>query len=65
MKTKKSLVTRKRTRSLVKDQKGGTDFVELLIMVALIAFVVIAGVQTFGQSVMNKFTEQGGNVDGI
>jgi Flp pilus assembly pilin Flp len=64
MKTRKSLEIRKR-RSLARDQKGGTDFVELLIMVALIAFVVIAGVQTFGQSVMDKFTEQSGNVDGI
>jgi Flp pilus assembly pilin Flp len=34
-------------------------------MVALIAFVVIAGVQTFGQSVLSKFDEQSGNVDGI
>ncbi len=67
MKTQTSLQPRPRARrkSLRKDQRGGTDFVELLIMVALIAFVVIAGVQTFGESVMNKFTEQSGNVDGI
>jgi Flp pilus assembly pilin Flp len=52
-------------RSLLRDETGGTDFVELLIMVALIAFVVIAGVQTFGQSVLSKFDEQSGNVDGI
>jgi Flp pilus assembly pilin Flp len=50
---------------LLRDESGGTDFVELLIMVALIAFVVIAGVQTFGESVMNKFEEQSSNVDGI
>jgi Flp pilus assembly pilin Flp len=55
----------KAKKKLLRDERGGTDFVELLIMVALIAFVVIAGVQTFGQSVMNKFTEQSGNVDGI
>lgn len=53
------------TKSLLRDESGGTDFVELLIMIALIAFVVIAGVQTFGSSVLNKFTEQAGNVDGI
>jgi Flp pilus assembly pilin Flp len=64
MKPTKKLEAR-RTRKLSRDEKGGTDFVELLIMVALIAFVVIAGVQTFGQSVMNKFTEQSGSVDGI
>ena len=51
--------------SLLKDESGGTDFVELLIMIALVAFVVIAGVKTFGQSVLNKFNEQSGNVDGI
>lgn len=52
-------------KKLLKDEKGGTDFVELLIMVALIAFVVIAGVQTFGESVLNKFDEQSADVDGI
>ena len=56
---------KKQRARLLKDQKGGTDFVELLIMVALIAFVVIAGVQTFGESVLNKFDEQSGDVDGI
>jgi Flp pilus assembly pilin Flp len=61
----KTLKPTRKTKSLRRDEKGGTDFVELLIMVALIAFVVIAGVQTFGSSVMNKFTEQSGNVDGI
>ena len=55
----------KKKPNLLADQKGGTDFVELLIMVALIAFVVIAGVQVFGDSVMAKFEEQAGNVDGI
>jgi Flp pilus assembly pilin Flp len=52
-------------RSLWSDETGGTDFVELLIMVALIAFVVIAGVQMFGASVLAKFGEQSGNVAGI
>jgi len=51
--------------SLLKDETGGTDFVELLIMIALVAFVVIAGVRTFGQSVLSKFGEQAGNVDSI
>ncbi len=56
---------KRRNKKLSRDEKGGTDFVELLIMIALICFVVIAGVQAFGGSVLNKFTEQSGNVDGI
>ena len=62
--TTKHLTRRQRAR-LLRDEKGGTDFVELLIMVALIAFVVIAGVQTFGQSVLNQFNNQASSVDGI
>ena len=58
-------LTRNPTTSLLADETGGTDFVELLIMIALIAFVVIVGVQTFGESVLGKFEEQAGNVDGI
>lgn len=62
---KKTVIEKRQRQRLLRDQKGGTDFIELLIMVALIAFVVIAGVQTFGSSVLNKFTEESGNVDGI
>ncbi len=56
---------KRKNKKLLKNEKGGTDFVELLIMIALICFVVIAGVQAFGGSVLNKFTEQAGNVNGI
>ena len=42
----KTLKPTRKNKSLARDEKGGTDFVELLIMVALIAFVVIAGEQS-------------------
>lgn len=62
---KTKLEKRNQKKALLRDKKGGTDFVELLIMIALICFVVIAGVQAFGGSVLSKFTEQAGDVAGI
>ncbi len=46
------------TRRLVACRRGGTDFVQVLIGLALIAFVVLGGVRLFGDSVRAKFLDE-------
>ena len=45
-------------RRLVACRRGGTDFVQVLIGLALIAFVVLGGVRLFGDSVRAKFVDE-------
>jgi Flp pilus assembly pilin Flp len=52
-------------RRLFKNEKGGTDFVELLILIGFIAIAAIVAVTQFGDSIETKFGDQAGAVDGI
>ncbi len=45
-------------RRLVACRRGGTDFVQVLIALAMIAFVVLGGVRLFGDSVRAKFLDE-------
>ena len=45
-------------RRLVACCRGGTDFVQVLIALALIAFVVLGGVRLFGRRVRAKFGDE-------
>jgi hypothetical protein len=44
-------------RSLLRDQRGGVEFLAYLMLVALIAFVALAGVRGYDGSVRNSFAD--------
>ncbi len=52
-------------KRLFKNEKGGTDFVELLILIGFIAIAAIVAVTAFGDSIEAKFGDEAGAVDGI
>ncbi len=58
-------IKKRQRRSLGKNEKGGTDFIELLILVGLIALVVIAGASALGTSIDSKYSERATAVDGL
>ncbi len=49
-------------QSLAKDERGGTEFIEKLIMIAFIAFVVLWGAKYFGKSVKDKYKSQADSI---
>lgn len=49
-------------RALVADARGGTGMLEMLIVVALVAFVGVAGAQMYGGSVNDRFTSHSAGV---
>ena len=55
---------KKQIKQLIQDKKGA-NVVEYIILLALIAIVVMAAVQTFGQSVSTKFGEKQSSVDSL
>jgi len=50
-------------KSLIRNQQGGSEFVEKLIVIALFAFVALVGVKFLGQRVLDKFNQQGNTVE--
>ena len=48
--------------NILNDDRGGTDFLEKIIMIAFVAFVVLLGVKYLGKKVKGKFMEQGNSV---
>ena len=52
-------------RNILQDNRGGTDFLEKIIMIAFVAFVVLLGVKYFGKKLKAKFTEQADSVEAI
>jgi hypothetical protein len=54
-----------KTPSLIEDQRGGTEFIEKLILIGLFAFVVFLGIRYLAGTVNNKLTDQGDTVETI
>jgi hypothetical protein len=54
-----------KSRSLVKNVRGGTDFIEKVVLIALFVFAAAAGVTLIGESVLQKFTQQGTSIGGL
>jgi hypothetical protein len=52
-------------RKLLADPRGGTEFIEKLILIGLFAFVVFLGIRYIAGSVNNKLTDQGDTVETI
>ena len=54
---------RKDKKSLVRNKKGGTEFIEKVIMIGLFALVAAVGVSYIAEKVGHKFTEQGDTIE--
>ncbi len=52
-----------RRPKLLSNQRGGTEFIEKLILIGLFAFVVFLGVRYIAGSVNHKLTDQGDTVE--
>lgn len=48
---------------LLSDRRGGTEFIEKLILIGLFAFVVFLGIRYIAGSVNTKLTDQGDTVE--
>ena len=49
--------------SLLRSTRGGTEFIEKVIMIGLFALVAAVGVSYIADKVTNKFTEQGDSIE--
>jgi Flp pilus assembly pilin Flp len=65
MKKRSSPIRPDRKLSLIRDKRGGTDFVEKLILIGFFALAVIAGVKMLGEKATEKFQEQSESVEQI
>ena len=54
---------REESKSLLRDKKGGTEFIEKIIMIGLFALVAALGVMFIGEKVTKKFTDQGNSIE--
>jgi len=54
---------RKDKKSLVRNKRGGTEFIEKVIMIGLFALVCAVGVSYIAEKVGHKFTEQGDTIE--
>ena len=50
-------------KSLLRNKKGGTEFIEKIIMIGLFALVAALGVMFIGEKVTKKFTDQGNSIE--
>lgn len=50
---------------LIDNQRGGTEFIEKLILIGLFAFVVFLGIRYLAGTVNSKLTDQGDTVETI
>jgi Flp pilus assembly pilin Flp len=51
-------------KQLIKDTRGA-NMTEYIILLALIAIIVMAAVQTFGTTVQGRFTDKTGSISDI
>ena len=49
--------------SLLRSTRGGTEFIEKVIMIGLFALVAAVGVSYIADKVTDKFTEQGDSIE--
>lgn len=49
--------------SLLRNVRGGTEFIEKVIMIGLFALVAAIGVSYIASKVTDKFTEQGDSIE--
>lgn len=54
---------KKPRRSLLRSTRGGTEFIEKVIMIGLFALVAAVGVSYIADKVTDKFTEQGDSIE--
>ena len=57
------IIRNKQNRNLAKNQKGGTDLLEVLMLVALFALGLVAAIGTFRGSVEQKMSDVGNEVN--
>ena len=57
------IIRNKQNRNLAKDQKGGTDLLEVLMLVALFALGLVVAIGAFRGSVEQKMTDVGNEVN--
>jgi len=50
-------------KNILKDDRGGTDFLEKVILIAFVAFVVLLGVKYFGKKLKAKVEQQADTVE--
>ena len=53
----------KAKKSLLRSTRGGTEFIEKIIMIGLFALVAAVGVSYIADKVTDKFTEQGDSIE--
>jgi Flp pilus assembly pilin Flp len=60
----RALARPRRRSRLLRDIKGGTDFVEKLILIGFFAIAVVVGVQYIAGKANSKFQGQGDYIEG-
>lgn len=50
-------------KSLLRSRRGGTEFIEKVILIGLFALVAAVGVVYISQKVTKKFSEQGNTIE--
>ena len=63
MKDKKDQKDTKKSKSLLKDQRGA-EVIEKLVMIALFIFVAAVGLKYLGDKTSDKLTSQGDAIEG-
>jgi len=61
--TETKALAKRNDKSLLEDKKGGTEFIEKIIMIGLFALVAALGVMFIGEKVTKKFTDQGNSIE--
>jgi hypothetical protein len=61
--TKARALARPQKKSLLRSKRGGTEFIEKVIMIGLFALVAAVGVTYISQKVTGKFAEQGNAIE--
>jgi len=56
-------LTRAEKKSLLRSKRGGTEFIEKIILIGLFALVAAVGVIYISQKVTKKFSEQGSTIE--
>lgn len=56
-------LARPEKKSLLKSKRGGTEFIEKVILIGLFALVAAVGVVYISQKVTKKFADQGNTIE--
>jgi len=56
-------LARPKKKSLLRGKRGGTEFIEKVILIGLFALVAAVGVVYISQKVTKKFSEQGTTIE--